>query len=301
MSKDCVSRSKVKNALIRAGVPINKRAKIKSSRRSKRRYVDDYDDEDDEDIDEYISNITRCDARCRRENRRNELLRLTYVNAKENVSVAPAKRDTAEKNYYTTVFGQATYNEILNNKYEDENKTMTQDEKNNFNSQKNTTLLILENYDKNILLNNKLNELIERTLIDNNELIEKIDNLHSTINTNERKVYYNDQQINNLQKWKKYTLRLLFLFYALLLAIILIVKKNNVDYKLFVKFLILILIPLLLLPIVTRVILTFYNFINEDAGNMGPAQLISKIILETTDQFKLFLGVFYAPAELLAL
>jgi len=93
----------------------------------------------------------------------------------------------------------------------------------------------------------------------------------------------------------------LFLFYALLLAIILIVKKNNVDYKLFVKFLILILIPLLLLPIVTRVILTFYNFINEDAGNMGPAQLISKIILETTDQFKLFLGVFYAPAELLAL
>lgn len=299
MSKNCVSRSKLKSALIRAGVPINKRAKIKSSRRSKRRYVDDYDE--DEDIDEYISNITRCDARCRRENRRNELLRLTYVNAKENVVVAPAKRDTAEKNYYTTVFGQATYNEILNDKYEDEIKTITQDEKNNFNSQKNTTLLILENYDKNILLNNKLNELIERTLIDNNELIEKIDNLHSTINTNERKVYYNDQQINNLQKWKKYTLRILFLFYVLLLAIILIVKKNNVDYKLFAKFLILILIPLLLLPIITRVILTFYNFINDDAGNMGPAQLISKIILETTDQFKLFLGVFYAPAELLAL
>jgi hypothetical protein len=82
--------------------------------------------------------------------------------------------------------------------------------------------------------------------------------------------------------------------------IILIVKKNNLYYKLFVKFLILILIPLLLLPIVTRVIVTFYNFINDDVG-MGPAQLISKIILETTDQFKLFLAIFYAPAELLAL
>lgn len=224
---------------------------------------------------------------------------MSKIYEKENILIDPTKGYIAKK-INNTVFEQATYNEILNNKYKEQIKNITEDEKNNFNSQKETTLLILENYDKNILLNNKLDELIERIIIDNNKLIEKIDNIHYTINTNERKVYYNDQQINNLQKWRKYTLSFLFLFYVLLLMIILIVKKNNLYYKLFVKFLILILIPLLLLPIVTRVIVTFYNFINDDVG-MGPAQLISKIILETTDQFKLFLAIFYAPAELLAL
>ena len=60
-------------------------------------------------------------------------------------------------------------------------------------------------------------------------------------------------------------------------------------------------IPLLLLPILTRFMLSLYNFFNDDASNMGPAQLISKFILETSDEFKLFFGALYAPMELLLL
>ena len=146
----------------------------------------------------------------------------------------------------------------------------------------------MENFDKNIALNSKLNELIEITLVKNNELIEKIDTINSTINTNERKSYYNSQQLNNLTNWKKYNMRYLLVLYILLCTSVVMIKRNNLNYKLFIKLLILLIIPLLFIPIITRTILTFYNFITKDASNMGPAQLLAKILLETGDEIKMF-------------
>ena len=200
--KYCISlntKQDIRNALIRSGVPINNNAIS--------------DNENGEFNTDYISNITRCDARCQEENKRDEVLRLTYINAKKNVITAPKKRDFAEKIYYTTAFGQGEYNDMQRQKYDQEIKMTTYNEREKFNNQKTNLLLLLDNYDKNILLNNKINELTELTLIENNKLIEKIDKINSTINTNERKTYYNSQQLDNLKKWKKYTLRFLLLVY----------------------------------------------------------------------------------------
>lgn len=300
MSKiQCQKKFKKRNirkALIRAGVPVNINANLDDDD------LDYNEDDGNDDIfTQYISNITSCDARCREENRRNEILRMTYENAKQNVVTAPSKRNVAEKNYYTSVYGQGEYNELLEERYKNEIKQTTNNERNNFNLKKERLLLILENYDKNIALNSKLNELVEITLMDNNQLIEKIEKITSTINTNERKTYYNDQQLINMKKWKVYTMRALFLLYAILFISIIVSKKNNLNYKIFVKFILLLLIPLLLIPILTRIILTFYNFITNDASNMGPLQLISKILLESSGEFKLFFETFYAPIEILAL
>ena len=273
-----------------AGVPINNDASVEKD-----------DDFLNDDYDDYISNITRCDKRCQAENKRNEILRLVYNDAKQNVITAPRKKDIAEKRYYTTAYGQAEYNELLNEKYTDEIKDTVEKEKNDFNSKKENLLLLLQQFDKNISLNNKLNELNEITLNENNDLIEKIEKINSTINTNERKVYYDNQQVDNLKKWKKYTLRYLFILYALILFMILRREKNNLNYLIVIKFIVLLLIPLLFIPVITRIIITFYNWINNDSQHLTPFELLSKIALETSDEFQLFFGAFYAPLEILAL
>jgi len=287
---DIERRRKIKNALMKAGVPINKDTGVEE------------DDENfNDDYDGYISNITRCDERCQSENKRNEILRSLYRDAKQNVRTAPRKKDIAEKKYYTTAYGQAEYNEILNEKYTSEIKDTVEKEKNNFNSKKEKLLLLLQHFDKNISLNNKLNELNEITLNENNDLIEKIEQIKSTINTNERKVYYDNQQVDNLKKWKKYTLRYLFILYALILFMIIRREKGNLNYKILIRVIILLLIPLLFIPVITRAIIAFYNWINNSSQNLSPFELLSKIALETSDEFQLFFGVFYAPLELLAL
>lgn len=286
-------RKKLKNALMKAGVPINNVASVEQD--------DDFLNNDYDDYDDYISNITRCDKRCQAENKRNEILRLAYNDAEQNVITAPSKRDTAEKKYYTTVYGQAEYNELLNEKYMSEIKELVEKEKNDFNYKKGNLLLLLQQFDKNISLNNKLNELNEITLNENNDLIEKIEKINSTINTNERKVYYDNQQVDNLKKWKKYTLRYLFILYALILFMILRREKKNLNYIIVIKFIVLLLIPLLFIPVITRIIITFYNWINNSSQHLSPFELLSKIALETSDEFQLFFGAFYAPLEILAL
>lgn len=272
----------IRNALIRAGVPVNRNTNLQEDE-------DDYNDDEESNIfGQYISNITSCDARCQAENRRNEILKRSYLSAKENVKTAPVKRDVAEERYYVSAFGQAEYNETLNEKYKNEIKNKTVNEKKNFNNQKENLLLVLENFDKNISLNSKLNELIEITLIENNELIEKIEKINSTINTNERKTYYNSQQLDSLIKWKKYTMRYLFFIYLILFAIIVMINRNALNFMLFVKILLLLLIPLLFVPIITRIVLNLYNLVTNDASNMGPVQLLTKILLEIGDEMKLF-------------
>lgn len=290
-----IKKRDIRNALIRAGVPVNRTANLNEDN-------DNYDENSKNNVyNQYISSITTCDARCQSQNRINNKLKRIYLDAKLNAKTAPEKKDNAFEKYFVSTYGKAEYNEVLNNKYEREIKQLTDDEKIKYDIKKEKILLTLENFDKNIALNSKLNELIEINLIENNELIQKIDSINSTINTNERKTYYNSQQLNNLTTWKKYTMRYLLLLYVLLFAAIIIINRTALNYKVIIKFLILLLIPLLFIPIVTRIILTFYNFITKDASNMGPAQLLTKILLETGDEMKMFFGIFYAPMEILAL
>jgi hypothetical protein len=285
-----VNPTDIQNALKTAGVPVNDNVNNNN-----------YNNVNGLNYQQFINDITSCDARCQEQNRTNELLRLKYVDAKNNVITAPSKRDVSEKDYYTTAFGEGEYNQILSDKYNAEIKKTTDEEKVNFNSQKENLSLVLENFDKNIDLNTRLNELIEITLIENNEFIEKIDAINSTIDTNERKTYYNEQQINDLIKWKTYTMRYLFFIYIVLFVMIVMLNRTELNYKLIIKFFILMLIPLLLIPIVTRTILTFYNWITKDSSEMSPVQLLTKIMLESGDEMKIFFGVFYAPIELFAL
>lgn len=286
----------IRKALVSAGVPINMKSNVEDDEQ-------DYNDDDDynNSFTRYISNITQCDARCRAENRRNEILRMNYQQAKTNVVRAPIRRNVAEKDYYTAVYGEGEYIGLMEDRYKNKIKQITDSEREKFNDKKENILLVLENYENNIELNSKLNELIEITLMENNELIEKIDKISSTINTNERKTYYDEQQIKNLKKWKVYTMRFLFILYVVIFISIIVVNKNNLSFALFLKFTILLLIPLLLIPMLTRFLLTFYNFINKDASNMSLLQLISKLIFEFFDEFKLFFTAFYTPMELLVL
>lgn len=208
-----------------------------------------------------------CNASCRAKKKRDELLYMNYVDAQENLKNAPIKLDNAEKDYYISAFGQAKYDDLRTSKYKKEIKDIISKERNNFeNSIKNVNKLI-DNYNRNILLNNKLDELINNVSEENDVLNEKIDSITSTINTNERKVYYDDKQILNIKKFSKYFMYLFIVIYIIFLIILLIYKKELFNIKFIVMFTILFSIPYFLIPYMSIYIVNLYYYIT----NKNPA------------------------------
>jgi len=248
-----------------------------------------------------IASANKCDKKCREKIRQQQLLIAQYNVARTNVKTAPPKFDVAEKNYYVGIYGQTEYNDLLLERYTKEIKNITNNEKKIFNGQKENMLLLLEYYEKNILLNEKLNILIKKIITENNILINKIDDIISRRNTNERVIHYDDQRLHNVKKWKKYNLYFLIFIYITLFLLLFIFRRDQITYKIILLFIILFIIPFFLIPSITRVILSTYNWIDDDVSNMGANQLLYKILFEISDELKLFFGFFAGPIEFLAL
>ena len=298
---DC--QEKVNNALINYGIYPRRQQcpKGKKGNKCRARFGRYQNNSRGGDKDIYFDPVTECGAACKEKKRQQLLLTLKYQGAKTNIKIAPSKLDVAEKNYYVGIYGQSEYNDLLLERYSNEINEISINEKNIFNGQKENMLLLLEYYEKNILLYEKINGLIKKNITENNILINKIDDIISRRNTNERVIHYDDQQLQNVKKWKKYNLYFLIFIYIILFSLLLIFRRDLLSYKIVSLFIVLLIIPLLLIPSITRLILSLYSWIDADASNMGVNQLLYKILLEMYDELKLFFGIFAAPIEILAL
>lgn len=290
------------NALINSGLKVNRSTfnrNNRNNRNSKNMSTSRFSNNPNDPANLYginINSLVSCDAACQEEKRKKELLYMKYVDAEENVRNAPNKLDNAEKEYYLSVYGQAEYNNILMNRYKKEINTKNSNEMNSFNDKKKNILLLLENYNKNISLNNKLDELIKTTLDENNDLIEKIDKINTNINTNERRVYYDDKQVEKISFFKKIVTYILLIIYIIFFIILIFSKKELLNIKIVILFTILLIIPLFFIPILTRIILIVYNWINNSDTNIS----LSSFLLDIYDEFKLIFGALLSPIDFLA-
>lgn len=209
-----------------------------------------------------INNNMICDATCKDEKMKSELLYMNYVDAQENLKNAPIKLNEAEKDYYVTTFGQAKYDDLKLDQYKDEINDIIIKERTEFNNNIDNINEQIDNYKKNILLDEKLNDLIDIITKENESLNEKIESITSNINTNERKVYYDDKQILNIKNIKRGFMYLLFVIYIAFL-IILIVKKELLNIKIVILFTVLFIMPYFFIPYISRYIIHLYYFITN--------------------------------------
>jgi len=241
--------------------------------------------------------LTECDESCQEEKRKREILYMNYVDAEENLKNAPNKFNNAQKDYIISAFGQPSYDDLMMSRYKNEIANEISNEQTIFSDKKQDINGLIESFNKNVLLEQKINQLIENTLEENNELINKIDKITTNIDTNERKVYYDDRQIENIRKLKKYNLYILIFIYIVFFTRLFIFRKDLINKEIIISFTILLIIPLFFIPVITRILLTLYNWAikdSEDSGNFP-----SKMLFDIMDEFKLFFGFFYSPIDLI--
>jgi hypothetical protein len=191
---------------------------------------------------EAASKQVACGTECQKQ-KKTEQLKTNYLNAQANLSLAGPQYELAKKEYYTYVDGQGGYNGIMEDEHTSKSQIIVQTFNNNYKDEINKIKSMLETYDG--ILINLINvvDLYKQYKTENAELFLKLKNETNDILTNERKTYYEDQNIDSLNKYYYYILLIIYIITVICFAIFSLFYPSQSTWKikgsLFLLFLVL--------------------------------------------------------------
>jgi hypothetical protein len=152
-----------------------------------------------------------CDSACQKERTAKEL-KNKWDMAQNNLRNAPEEVNVAERNYYTFINGSNAYNTILtskNSKNAEEFRKNAMTKHTDLNKELN---ILLQTYETNTLYLTKMNELLKIKLEEQKELKRDIDQYIAGVQTNDRKVIYQNHDMDWLGTSRK---ALFFLYWSI--------------------------------------------------------------------------------------
>ena len=169
-----------------------------------------------------------CGPTCQKQKKEDELHQ-QYLDAQNNFKTAPDQLKNATKNYYTFSQGELGYNKLVLRELKEKSNSITLLIANNFINYLKVTKTDLDNYSNTLkdttIVQNLNDELEQKVFIMQNALLK-----HRTTNTtNNRKTYYEEQQIQNLYAWKK-IFKYVFYLVVACLAIALLVSPSSLSF-----------------------------------------------------------------------
>lgn len=231
---DIQQQQMIEKALIDAGYPVNK---INS-------------------LVQQVNSQLQCGPECQKV-QKNERLKELYENAMLNLENAPQKLFQAEKKYYVETQGLDYYNDVMTEKYvidvQSDADTRLKEHKNRISDLKSAAA----NYSSSVKYDERMHEFLVKLINENKSLRKKIEKLKATTITNDRKTYYEEQQISSLSFWIKIMKYLYWIIFILLCVKIFINK--NFEKATFIQLFLLALAPNFLIPL----LIVFLKFIYE--------------------------------------
>ena len=143
------------------------------------------------------NNALSCDSKCQEQKNKNELKK-KYLEAKTNLLSAPNQVETTYKNYLTYTQGDTAYNEYRENELQKKAETVVITFKTNFSDEIKKSKESYDTYSGLLLNFTNIVELYKKLVKENVELTLAVKNKTSDVLTNDRKTYYEDQNIDNL-------------------------------------------------------------------------------------------------------
>ena len=202
-----------------------------------------------QDLIKNANSALQCGPTCQKLKKREEL-KQKYIDAQTNVISAPDHLRQAQKNYFLYSFGTAEYDDViskeLNSKVDKIASIMQKEFDQNVENAENLTATYetLDNQNEYMI------DLKSKYIKENALLTLKIKDITTDIVTNDRKTYYQEQNMDRVDGW----IRLYIAVYIILISILLIcILLVNSKYSFKVK--ILIFIMFLLYPFVSKYII----------------------------------------------
>lgn len=221
-------------------------------------------------LNSFISSASEaiaCNSDCQKQ-KNAELLKQKYLDSKTNLITAPIQVQVAEKNYVTFTRGEAVYDEQLYQELTNKAKTISDKFKSTFDAESKKVKSQIDTY--NGLTTNFYNieELYLQYKKENSDLSKKLKVSTNDVLTNERKTYYEDQNIDNLKGYYFYILLIIYIIFVVAFGVFSLTysSQSSAIMKLGV-FILLIVLPFFstwLLGSVIYFLHILYNFLPKN-------------------------------------
>lgn len=156
------------------------------------------------------SQAISCGTECQKE-KISQQLKDKYLNAKSNLVLAEPQYQIAKQNYYTSVSGESGYNNMLEEELNEKADLIVNNFKAIFSSEINKTNLQLDSYNSLLVNYKNVAELSEQYSTENDKLKTQLKDDSNDVLTNERKTFYEDQQIDSLNGWYRHIIFVIYI------------------------------------------------------------------------------------------
>ena len=150
-----------------------------------------------------------CGTECQQQKQEAQL-KTTYLNAESNLHLARPQYDIAKQEYYSFVDGQSGYNQMMEKEYTGDAKKASDALNQKIDDEINKSNALLQTYESILINFNNVVDLYTQYKKENAYLYKKYKTETNDTLTNERKTYYQDENISSLNSFYQYTLLIIY-------------------------------------------------------------------------------------------
>jgi enamine deaminase RidA (YjgF/YER057c/UK114 family) len=191
-----------------------------------------------------------CGPECQEQKKADEL-KNKYMMSEANLALAEPEYQIAKQNYYTYVSGQSGYDEMMEVEYTEKAELITKNFKESYSDEIAKIKSQLDTYNSLLVNSRNVADLYTQYKKENIQLFEQLKNETNDVLTNERKTYYEDQEIDTLNGYYLYFFWIIYIIALICFAIFSLIYPSHITLTIRV----LLLFVFILLPFVSTWIL----------------------------------------------
>ena len=139
-----------------------------------------------------------------------EELKQKYLDAETNIKTGPIELERTKKNYYVFTEGRSFYDNMLEEELTKKSETISQLLGENFNDEVSSAQTMNQYLNTGLINSSYVKELLNQYIEKNKELELMLRDNRGDILTNDRKTYYEIQELERLESWHKIWFRIYY-------------------------------------------------------------------------------------------
>jgi len=226
---------------------------------------------------EFQSMVT-CDGPCLQQKEADDL-KQKMDDAKTNIVTAPSQYQVAEKNYVTFTAGEEAYNELNEKNLNDNADKIINTYQVKFDDTSQEIQAQIDTYQGIFINFNNVADLYLKYKKENSELEKDLRKTTNDVITNERKTFYQDQQVDVLKFYYYYIILIIYCICVFCFGIFSLIYPSKTDWKVRLATF----IGLILLPLVSTWFLGLFIYIVYAIFGLIPKNVYKKDLDATTN------------------
>jgi hypothetical protein len=177
------------------------------------------------------SDTIMCNSDCQKQ-KETDKLKKAYEKAQETLASAPSQLQTAKQKYVVYTQGQTVYDELRDEELAGKATIIADAFKENFEKEVTKIQSQISSYNGLLMNYNNVLELLMKYKIENVELLKDIKKETNDVLTNERKTFYEDQNIGTLKFYYFYFLLSIYVICVICFCVFSLIYSSQTSWML---------------------------------------------------------------------